>query len=248
VADDRARKYELSFDDVIDACRSRAFRFLLPTLGHALRAPLNGMIINLELLQELLKPGLEESPEVLARRERSVAALGRTVAQLRAAVESTLIEAGLTANEPATFDLTELVWEIVAIIRPQATVQRVAVEAAVADVPARVSGHRGAIRQAVRALAVNALEAMPCGGDVAIRLERAADDWMVSVVDGGPGIAPEIAPLVGLQPCTTKPGRGGAGLLCARAIAEEHGGRLVVASGESGGTEARLVIPADPAS
>lgn len=241
----RPTSFETSFDDLRDACHSRIFGFLLPTLGHALRAPLNGMIINLELLQELLKPGLAESAELLGRRDRSVAALGRTVAQLRAAVESALLEAGLATVEPGTFDLRDMVQEAVTVLRPQAVVQRVVLESAVPDAPARVHGNRGDIRQAVLAVAVNALEAMPSGGEMAVGLQRDAENWVVSVTDGGPGIAPELVDRIGRTPCTTKPRRGGTGLLFARTIAEEHGGALVVESATGSGTRACLVVPAD---
>ena len=238
-------KLEIGFEDLRDVCHSRIFNFLLPTLGHQLRAPLNGMIINLELLRELLKPELPIDEELLGRRDRSVAALGRTVAQLRASIDSLLAESGLNGKETGAFDLAEMVNESVAVLRPQAVVQRVTLQSEVPSTPEPVSGKRAHLRQAVLAVAVNALESMPSGGEMNVGLERSSSKWIVSIADHGPGISGDIAAKLFKMPFSTKPNRSGVGLFVARRIAEAHGGALDLDSTTGGGTRARLSVPAD---
>jgi len=234
----------LSLPVLRDACRARVLQFLLPTLAHALRAPLNGMNINLELLQELLRPGLPESAELAGRRERTLAALGRSVAQVRTSVDALLAEAGLGAAEPGALDLRELLQEVVAALRPQAVVQRVTLAAALPESAAPIEGSRADLRQAVLAIAVNALEAMPAGGELEIALQREGGHWLVAVSDGGPGITPELRQRVGVEPCSSKPERGGTGLLFARAVAAAHGGAFTIESTTGSGTRACLAVAA----
>jgi signal transduction histidine kinase len=74
-----------------------------------------------------------------------------------------------------------------------------------------------------------------------------------TVLDRGPGLADEdveraFAPFEqGGDPLTGKPSGVGLGLYEARAIAKRHGGTVVYARRDGGGSEFRLSIPAEPA-
>jgi signal transduction histidine kinase len=174
-----------------------------------------------------------------------VAALGRTIGQLRTSIETLLAESGLNAKDTEAFDLGEMVNESVTVLRPQAVVQQVTLQSDVPSAPAPVSGKRAQLRQAVLAVAVNALESMPSGGEMSVDLERSSSRWIVSIADHGPGISADIAAKLFKMPFSTKPNRSGVGLFVARRIAEAHGGALDLDSTTGGGTRARLSVPAD---
>lgn len=107
-------------------------------------------------------------------------------------------------------------------------------------------------------LIVNARDAMPGGGDISIQAEdisaphdsgRAGAErgsWiMLSVVDDGPGMSPDVLARATEPFMTTKPaGQGsGLGLAMVRDFADRAGGSFVLDSRPGQGTAARLKLP-----
>lgn len=112
------------------------------------------------------------------------------------------------------------------------------------------------IAQVLDNLAINAQQAMPMGGRLAIRArvvrfepgERAsvpAGDYVrVDVQDSGIGIPAEILPHIFDPFFTTKQKGSGLGLTTAHAIMAAHGGFIDVESAPGEGTTFRLLLPA----
>ncbi len=106
-----------------------------------------------------------------------------------------------------------------------------------------VRGDARKLKQALVNLLQNALEASPRGGEVAWLVRGAEGFVEVGVRDHGPGLPPEIlarGPRVG---ATTKPAGSGIGLAVACAIAEQHGGSLLLENPAGGGCLALLRLP-----
>ena len=101
-------------------------------------------------------------------------------------------------------------------------------------------------KRALRNLVANAVR---YGGGAAVEVLRDGSDAVLRVIDNGPGIpAGSLAAMT--EPFTRgeasrNRGTGGAGLglTLARAIAEAHGGRLVLANRREGGLSAELRLP-----
>lgn len=104
------------------------------------------------------------------------------------------------------------------------------------------------IKEVLVNLLVNACEAMPGGGRIAISVEPGYVDPMGSVVvvrvaDTGPGIPAALRDKV-FQPFFSSKEEGtGLGLAIARRIVEEHGGWITVKSGEGGGAQFSITLP-----
>jgi signal transduction histidine kinase len=106
-------------------------------------------------------------------------------------------------------------------------------------------GDRLKLRQALRNLLANALQAQPGGGTVALELLREGAELVARVSDSGPGIPRGLRGRV-LEPFfTTRPEGTGLGLALVQRIAELHGGRVEISSHKSrlGGAEVSLRIP-----
>jgi signal transduction histidine kinase len=105
------------------------------------------------------------------------------------------------------------------------------------------------MKQVLLNLTVNALEAVPPGGEVVIEGRR-RDDWVeVSVSDNGRGISAESLPHVFEPFFTEKRGSGepgtGLGLSITHAIVEGHGGRIEAHSdGPGRGSRFTFHLPA----
>ncbi|MGJ3524003.1 ATP-binding protein [Nitratidesulfovibrio sp. D1] len=101
--------------------------------------------------------------------------------------------------------------------------------------------------QALLNVFLNALEAMPNGGELSVRLAAAPGDRIaVSVRDTGGGIAPEHLATIFDPYFTTKSQGTGLGLAIVHKIVEAHGGEVSLRSVPGQGTEVTFLLPAEP--
>ncbi len=110
-----------------------------------------------------------------------------------------------------------------------------------APLPAFVAD-RLKLRQALRNLIANALEAQPDGGAVHAHIEIDAREVVLSVEDSGPGLSPALEAQV-LEPFFTTRAEGtGLGLAFVRQVAQLHGGCVEVHGRASAIGGARFVL------
>jgi two-component system NtrC family sensor kinase len=105
------------------------------------------------------------------------------------------------------------------------------------------------IEQVLLALVVNAMDALPQGGNLWLTTSASREDNCVRIVvrDDGTGIAPEILPHLFEPFLTTKEsGRGvGLGLAISHSILERHNGSIAVESELGRGTTFTITLPWD---
>ena len=101
------------------------------------------------------------------------------------------------------------------------------------------------IQQLLLNLVLNALDAMPHGGDVEVDLRSPLDGFLeIYVRDTGPGIAPQIVAKVFESFVSSKETGVGLGLPLSRRIAEDHGGTLTAYNLPEKGACFQLRLPA----
>jgi signal transduction histidine kinase len=148
-------------------------------------------------------------------------------------------------REPGPVDLVAVLRETLAFLAEKLRVHRVQVELAL---PARATlrGNADKLQQLFINLAMNAIDAMPDGGSLAIGLRaRGANEVEVRVRDTGHGMSAETLAHV-FEPffSTKAPGRGsGLGLVVAQQIVADHGGTIEASSAPGQGTEFVLTLP-----
>lgn len=99
------------------------------------------------------------------------------------------------------------------------------------------------LQQVFLNLLINALQAMPDGGDLELRLEPAAEGCRIHVRDTGQGIEPRRLEDI-FEPFSTSREKGsGLGLFIVRRIVEEHHGRIDVESEPGRGATFTLELP-----
>jgi signal transduction histidine kinase len=104
------------------------------------------------------------------------------------------------------------------------------------------------LRQVLLNLVTNAIQAVPKGGQVSLRLGGDDHEVSVAVEDNGPGIPEENIERVFEPFFTTKPeGQGtGLGLAVSRGIVERLGGRIEIDNRPGEGCTFRVVVPRSP--
>jgi signal transduction histidine kinase len=117
-------------------------------------------------------------------------------------------------------------------------------------------GHRGALisgsvvglRQMLLNIFHNSIEAMPEGGSLTVKTEVEGPMLRLTARDTGCGMPEDVRERVFSPFFTTKRGGSGLGLVIARRIATDHGGRLSFESKEGDGTCFHVLLPvAQPA-
>jgi signal transduction histidine kinase len=99
------------------------------------------------------------------------------------------------------------------------------------------------LTQVLLNLVINAIEAMPEGGELSLT-SSTADDWLhVAIHDTGPGINPDEAAKIFEPFYTTKADGTGLGLAVSYGIIERHGGRITVEGSAQSGTTFTLALP-----
>jgi two-component system, NtrC family, sensor kinase len=215
-------------------------------LAHEIRNPLTSVKLNLQRIDRSLHG--HETPASEPQEPLRIAL--REIQRLERVVQGVLSLARPRALQRSPVSLHATVAEALEVVRPVADAQRVEIRARFAAAQDSVAADSEQLRAALLNLFLNAVEAMPDGGELRVFSEaRRGGDGNgalieLTVADTGPGIAQEVREQLFRPFFTTKLEGTGLGLSLALRTVEEHGGRLelVEPGGEEGGVF-RLTLP-----
>lgn len=216
---------------------------LAASIAHEINNPLAGILTYSKLLIRTLDdPNGEDRERVAAVKHLKL--VQRETERCTAIVRNLLDFARERPLDPKAVAVNQVVEEALGLVSSQARMTNVAVSKELGDVPL-VHGDFGQLRQAIVNLLINACDAMPQGGQLAITTRAARDGDMVdlSIADTGCGIPPEHLSKV-LDPFfTTKEKGTGLGLSVVYGIVERHGGSVDIVSAVGSGTKVTLRLP-----
>ena len=220
----------------------------LATLGHELRNAIGPLANAATLLQS------SSDAEVLCR-SRQI--MDRQMQQLRRLVEDVLDSSRLASHklrlEMAPVDLSSIVSQAVELATERILNSGQTVELSLSEGPLVVEGDSQRLSQVFTNLLNNAAKYGKSGSAVAIDVRRAGNRAIVSVADGGIGIAPEMLPRIfdlfvqtdhSLKRCQ---GGLGIGLALVKQLIELHGGQVEAHSdGPGRGSRFCVYLPLHP--
>ena len=163
-------------------------------------------------------------------------------------IACTLVEFGKEPGaETEMLQVNDLVRTVVEFLRLQAKEAGVAVATELAPDVGVVQGNSGRLKQAFLNLLLNALAAMPDGGElrVATRLSDDGGQAEIRFSDTGHGIPPEAVPRIFDTHFTTRADRGGTGigLALSRDFVRNMAGELALESTSSAGSTFVIRLP-----
>ena len=216
----------------------RQRRTLLADVSHELRTPLAVLQGELEAMIDGIHPTDEAH---LAAAVDEIRMLTGLVEDLRTLA---LAEAGTLPLHPETTDLSVLAQEVAASFEALASQSKVRLRVDAADDLPLLELDPLRVRQVLGNLVANALRYAPAGSEVLIEARRGADRVLLSIVDHGPGISPEVLPHLFDRFAKSAESRGsGLGLAIARRLVEAHGGTIRAERPVDGGTAIRFELP-----
>lgn len=223
--------------EVRRAERLAAVGQLAAGMAHEIRNPLTSAILLLETSRQDPSAGpltdydLNLIEAELQRIEKSLQSFLDYARPPR--IERTLVDAG------------HVVSDALALVRGRCEQQRVRIVFRRPTPPITLSADKEQIRQVILNLVLNALDAMPTGGDLTVAIASNADRNRIelTVTDTGPGISAEILPRL-FEPFASGKQTGlGLGLVVARRIVEEHGGTIQGVNRTPGGARFTVQLP-----
>jgi signal transduction histidine kinase len=238
IVDDRS-EFERLQERLLAQNKMAALGTMSGGIAHEIRNPLNAVRGFSELLRRELSPG--------TRAYRFASRICEGVDEADQIIANMLTFAAPERLALETIDAAELCRDAVEaakrVLPENATEKKWRIISST-SVPAFIAD-RIKVRQALRNLVANALQAQPDGGVVDVSITRDAGDVLFRVRDAGPGIPPSLRARVAEPFFTTRAEGTGLGLALVHSIAELHGGRLQVSSNPAdlGGADIAFRIP-----
>jgi two-component system cell cycle sensor histidine kinase/response regulator CckA len=144
---------------------------------------------------------------------------------------------------PEVLDLNDVVVDMSSLLR-RVLGGNMELQTVLTGAPVLVEADRGQLEQVITNLAVNARDAMPGGGMLAIELRRALGSAVLSVRDSGTGMDPETVARVFEPFFTTKGAEGtGLGLATVHGIVSQSGGEITLDTAPGRGTTFHVSLP-----
>jgi len=122
---------------------------------------------------------------------------------------------------------------------------KIAVRIELAEALPEISADPDLLHRALQNLVLNAIDAMPQGGELAIRTRTLDDRIELSVSDTGSGLTQEECGRLFTPYYTTKQHGTGLGLAIVHSVVSDHGGKISVQGTKEKGTTFRIELPCD---
>lgn len=208
-------------------------------LAHEIKNPLSTIQLNLQLLRE----DLPEDEPFTARVVNRLTTVQKEASRLRDILDDFLRFAGKMELDRKPLDVNRLLEEMVDFFHPQAQIHRVQLRLRPAQEELVVPLDERLIKQAMLNLMINAVHAMPQGGELILTARRDDGRAVIDVIDTGRGMEPGVLEQIFQAYYSTKKGGHGLGLAISKRIVEEHGGKISAVSEVGKGTDFRIELP-----
>jgi len=205
-------------------------------VAHEVKNPLNAILLHVEVAKAKLARGdtdVQPQMEIISREILRLDRVVKTFLDFTRPMELKL----------ATVPLQELVGEIVELARPQAEASKIHVSVEQQAEGAEVRVDRDLLKQAVLNVVVNAMQAMPEGGELRFEAVAAEDTAEIRISDTGSGIPPELREKIFRLYFTTRPQGSGIGLAMTFRIVQLHDGTIDFTSELGKGTTFLIRLP-----
>ena len=236
------------FEDITDKIRLQqqlltseklaSIGLLSAGVAHEINTPLTGISSYIQMLQKRLTD--THYAQILGKVEAQTDRVARIIKNLLAFARS---------PSEASFqrvDLKQSLEEILSLIDYKLKTMNIRLHLDLAAVPP-ITAQGERLQQVFINIILNALDAMPDGGDLRISLAHDGETEIVRISDTGTGIKPEHRSRI-FDPFFTTKGVGkgtGLGLSISYAIVKEHDGRIDVQSEVGRGSTFAITLPID---
>jgi len=236
VMDDISEKVHLE-DQLLQAEKLSSIGLLAAGIAHEVNTPIAGISSYTQML-------LKETPET-DRRKKILEKIEKQTFRAAEIVSGLLNFSRLNSSEFKDLDINQLIEDSLALLNNHLQSNNIKVESRYDLSLPPVYGNMGKLQQVFVNLFLNARDAMPSGGELAVQTGMLESMVVVDISDTGSGITEENIRRIFDPFFTTKSvGKGtGLGLAVSYGIVQEHGGGIFVDSSSGRGTHFRVKLP-----
>jgi PAS domain S-box-containing protein len=223
-------------DELEMSRRLAAIGRLTAGVGHEVKNPINAIVVHVELLRNKLAGSAPET-------QRHIEVIHSEVQRLNRVVQNLVDFSRPVEPQLSDHDLCHITQAVLDLESVEFPPRAITLDCKMSESPLYVHVDADMIKQALINVVQNAVQAMPGGGTLTVRVERSSRNAVVSIRDQGAGIAPDQLDKIFNLYFTTKPSGSGIGLAMTYRILQLHNGRIHVQSTEGVGTTFTLNIP-----
>src|SRR3989442_14789623 len=202
-------------------------------VGHDLRNPLQAMVKTLHLVKDKAGSGTGTGLLcLLVTVQEQADYVNRIITDLQdyaRPVKTTLVDV----------DAADLLNEVLTSFEIPPTIK------VITDIQpgTNIKADRSLLRRALTNIITNALQAMPDGGRLSIKVQRGEKTVQIKVIDSGEGVKPDVAAKIFNPLFTTRAKGTGLGLPIAKRLVEAHEGNIKLTSEAGKGTSILIELP-----
>ena len=243
----KTRELKRAHDHMLHVEKMASIGKMAAVVAHEVNNPLSGILTYAKLLRKWVGSGQVEQE----KREEAMECLELIATESRRCGDLVKNLLTLSRSSPMNIEPTDLqavIDRCLLLVRHQLELGGIHLQLSLAENLPRVPCDPAQMEQVFIALIMNAIDAMPRGGNLWLqtRLSNDESEIEIQVRDDGAGIAPDVLPQIFEPVLTTKEsGHGvGLGLAISRGIEERHHGRIEVQSELGRGTTFTVTLPA----
>ncbi len=239
----KTRELRMAQEEMLRVERMASIGKLAAVVAHEINNPLAGILTYAKLLKKRLSREPNPNTETISMLDL-VESESRRCGEI---VKNLMTFARPTSMNLEPSDLNAVIDRCVRLVQHQLKLKNIELHLNVNKDLSPVRCDPGQIEQVILALVMNAIDAMPSGGNLTLTSRRAVNssDVQIEVRDDGVGMPRDVLANMFEPFFTTKEhGRGlGLGLAISRNIVDRHGGRIEVASELGHGTAFTITLP-----
>ncbi|RMI08679.1 MAG: PAS domain-containing protein [Calditrichaeota bacterium] len=220
--------------EMIHAARVVTLGTMAAGIAHEVGNPLASMSTRLHLMTQKNDPEfLRQSVELIRKEIHRIERIVRGISQF-----------GKPSQESWTLcRINQIISETVEMLRYHKSARQCQIHTQLDPNLPSTLGVRDQLKQAFINLGLNALEAMPRGGQLTITSGARKGNISIEFIDTGQGIEPEVLKKIFQPFYTTKEKGSGLGLFIVNHIIQAHGGRIDVETNPGEGTRFTVHLP-----
>ena len=207
-------------------------------IAHEIKNPLTGVSLGLEKLENALSLGTKEA-KVLNKVLEDIDRINEIVSRL-------LDLSRKKKPEMEVLDINDIIKDVLLNIGPLAKQENIEVVTNLNKDLIQINADGGQLYQVFLNLGLNAIQAMPNGGTLAISTDKTDSDGekriSISFVDSGIGISKDNIRKIFEPFFSSRKGGTGLGMSISHRIVKDHGGSIEIESEPGKGTEIKVLL------